>query len=129
MCPSDRLNGGLLAFNGLTLTRTFSGPGVGVRALTAGREPLAVTQTPIAAQVHQALDAQTNLTTKIAFDLHALGLDRFADAARFVVVEIVGSLVERHVGRCENLARENAADAVEVSESDLHALVAREINA
>src|SRR5690606_6712485 len=50
------------------LARTLAGAGVGAGTLTANRQALAMTQTAIAAEVHQALDAHRYFTAQIAFD-------------------------------------------------------------
>src|SRR5690348_16510178 len=59
---------GLLLLAGNRLRRTLTGAGVGVRALTANRKAAPMTQSPIAAQIHQALDVHRDLTPEIALD-------------------------------------------------------------
>jgi hypothetical protein len=57
---------------------TFAGAGVGVGALAADRQALAVTQAAIAAQVHQALDVHRHFTAQVALD-QEVAVDDFAD--------------------------------------------------
>src|SRR5262249_42119655 len=82
LLAGDRLGGAL------------AGAGVGVGALAADRQSLAVTQAAIAAQIHQALDVHRHFAAQVAFDqivavdgfadLDDLGLGQVADAARRV---------------------------------------------
>src|SRR5690349_6322489 len=70
-----RLNGLLTSDrDGRTLTRTS----VRVRALTANAETLAMTNTPIAAQVEHALDVHARFATKITFNA-MFAVDDLAD--------------------------------------------------
>src|SRR6185295_11342470 len=121
--------GGRRSRDALTLPRALARARVGVRSLAAHRKALAMAQAAVAAEVHQALDVHRDLATKIAFDLQLALLDRLADATRFILVEIVGALVQRHVGRLQDLARESFADPVDVSERNFHPLVARKVDA
>jgi hypothetical protein len=100
-----------------------------VRALPADRQALAVAQTAEATEIHQALDVHRDLAAQVAFDLQLAAFDHLADPARLVVIEIVGSLVQRNLRLGEDVARERLPDPVDVSERDLHPLVARKIDA
>src|SRR6185503_11453483 len=62
------------------LGRSLAGAGVGVGALAADRQALAMTQPAIAAEIHQPLNVHRHCAPQIAFDLVA-GLDRFTDLA------------------------------------------------
>src|SRR6185312_3336049 len=66
LLASDRLGGAL------------AGAGVGVGALAANRQALAVAQAAIAGQVHQPLDVDGHLAAQIAFDL-VVAIDGLAD--------------------------------------------------
>src|SRR5688572_2065528 len=50
------------------LARSFSRARVRARTLTASRQSLAMASTPVAAQVHQALDIHGNLAAQVALD-------------------------------------------------------------
>src|ERR1700761_2203013 len=65
----------LLAGDGLG--RPLAGAGVGVGALTADRQALAVAKAAIAAQVHQALDVHGYVAAQIAFH-QIVAVDDFA---------------------------------------------------
>jgi hypothetical protein len=51
------------------LTRALPGAGVGLGPLAAHRQPAAVPQATVRAQVHQALDVQLHLAAQITLDL------------------------------------------------------------
>ena len=75
--------------------RPFARAGVGVRALAADRQALAVTQAAIAAQIHQPLDVHRHFAAQIAFD-EIVAVDRFADLDDLGV----GQIVTRRSRRC-----------------------------
>src|SRR6476661_5773573 len=108
--------------------RALASARVGVRALTAHRKIAAMTAAAIRAEIDQALDVELHVAAQIAFDAIVL-LDRVADLADVVLVEIVALLVGRDAGFGEHDIRRVAADAVDVRECDLDALVAREVDA
>src|ERR1700759_4598101 len=56
---------------------TLAGAGIGVGALAANRQALAVTQAAIAAQIHQALDVHRHFAAQVAFD-QEVAVDDFA---------------------------------------------------
>ena len=90
----------------LALARALAGARVGVRALAAHRQALAVAQAAVAAEVHQALDVHRDLAAQIAFDLVARRSMTSRMRRISFVVELVGPLVERHVGLVADLARD-----------------------
>src|SRR6266481_3381883 len=102
----------VLLANGGALARTLTRSCVRVSPLAAHGQALAVTQAAEAAEVHEALDVHRDVAAQIALDLDLLLLDDLAQAARLVVVELVGPLRERHLGGGEDLLRERPADAV-----------------
>src|SRR4051812_8794881 len=70
--------------------RALAGPRVRVSALTANRQVLAVTEPPVAAEIHQALDVERGLTTEVTLHLER-GLDVLTDLPDLVFREILGS--------------------------------------
>src|SRR5581483_1116230 len=101
---------------------------VGMGALPADRQALAVAQAPVAAEVHQALDVQAGLAAEIALDLVAL-LQRLADAVDLVFGEILGALGRVELRRGADLLRGGVADPVQVLERDLDLLLAGKVHA
>ena len=97
-------------------------------ALTADRQALTVTQATVAADVHEALDVLALLTTEVALD-HEVGLiDVLADGVNFLLGEVLDTGVRIDVRLRADLAGGGAADAVNVGQTDLDALLAREID-
>src|ERR1700728_737298 len=66
----------------------FTGTCVGMRALTAHRQALAMAQCAVAAEVHQPLDVHRDFTPLITLDL-IFTVDQFANPQNFVVRELV----------------------------------------
>ena len=81
----------ILLLAGHGLARTLAGAGIGLGALAADGQALAVTQAAVAADVHQTLDVHAHLGAQVAFDLVA-GFDDAAELADFVVGEVAGLL-------------------------------------
>src|SRR3954470_6421349 len=76
-CASAILLGHFL-LAGDRLGGALAGAGIGVGALAADRQALAVAQAAIAAQVHQPLDVHRHFAAQVAFDL-IVAVDDFAD--------------------------------------------------
>src|SRR6185295_753298 len=108
--------------------RALAGAGVGVRALAAHRQAAAMPRTAVAAEVHEALDAELDIAAQVALDAE-VRLDRVADPADVILVEVIAPLVGRDAGLFEHGVRPVAAEPVDVRECDLDALVAREVDA
>src|SRR5579884_2004330 len=110
------------------LARTFARAGVGVRALSALREVAAMAISAIGADFDEPLDVHRNILAQIAFDV-ALRLNHLADAIDLVFVEVLNLLVGIDLRGSENAGRPRIADAVDISERDVHVLIARKIDA
>src|SRR5881227_1306417 len=74
------------------------GTGVGVRALTANRQTTAVTNTPVAPDVHKSLDVHRDLGAQRAFDAKVL-LNRLTQSINIAVVQVTNSLLGVDAGR------------------------------
>src|SRR5271170_7250347 len=116
----------LLAGDGLRLA--LAGAGVGVGALAAHRQLLAMAQTPIGAQVHQALDVDRDFAAKVAFH-HVVAVDRFADLHHFGVRQLGDAPLGRDMHLLDDLFGLLRPDSVDVLERDDHALVGGNIDA
>src|ERR1700677_2587460 len=116
----------LLAGDGLRLA--LAGAGVGMGALAAHRQLLAMAQAAIGAQIHQPLDIDRDLATKVAFD-HIVAVDRLANLQNLSIRQLGDSSLRRDVHLLDNLLGLLAADAVDVLKRDDHALVGGNINA
>src|SRR3954451_8130506 len=115
----------LLAGNGAL--RTLAGASVGLGALTADRQALAVAAALVGADLDLAADVGLDLSTEVALDLE-VGFDRVAETDQLGVPQLVDADVRVDPGRREELLGAGTADAVDVGECDLDALVAREIH-
>src|SRR6266545_4697957 len=109
--------------------RPLARAGIRVRALAADRQPAAVAQPAIAAEVHQPLDRHRHVAPQIALDLDLRLFHRVADASHFLLVDVIRSLVTRYARLLQQASRRPSTDPVDVRQRDLHPLVAREVDA
>src|SRR5690606_25760741 len=116
----------LLLLAGDGALRTLAGASVGLGALTADREAHAVAAALVAADLDLATDVGLDLTTEVTLDLE-VGVDLVAELDQLLVTQLVDPEVRVDPGRCEQLLGAGTADAVDVGECDLDALVAREV--
>src|SRR6478672_12691733 len=107
--------------------RTLAGARVGLGALTADREAHAVTAALVAADLDLAADVRLDLTPEVTLDLE-VGFDLVAKLDQLLVTERVDPSVRVDAGGGQELLGAGTADAVDVGECDLDALVAREVN-
>src|SRR2546430_13872885 len=107
--------------------RALAGAGVGVGALAAHGQTLAVAQAAVAAQVHQPLDVQAHLAAEVALDLVVL-VEALADAVDLVVGQVLGPLGRIDLGEGADLPRAGVADPVEVRERDLDLLLTGKVD-
>src|ERR1700690_1211972 len=115
----DVLTPGRLARRTLAGTRQDSLAGtlpctsVGVRSLPVDRQPSAVTEPPVAAKVHQALDVHLHLSAQIAFDL-VVRLEHLADLPDLRLGQLLGHPVRRDPGLLTDASRGGLTNPVEV---------------
>src|SRR5690349_18496082 len=67
--------------------RTFASPGIGMGTLSAHWETAPVTQTAIAAEIHQPLNIHGDLAPQIALD-RVIPVDHFAQLQHFLVGQL-----------------------------------------
>src|ERR1700761_2619781 len=82
----------LLLLSGDRFRRPLARALIGVGALTAHRQAAAMTQAAIAAEVHQPLDVDAGLATKIALD-DVVAVDHFTDLEHFGVAELADAAI------------------------------------
>src|SRR5580704_6748837 len=97
-------------------------------ALTAHRQSAAMTQAAVAAEIHQPLDVDAGLATKIALD-DVVAIDHFADLQDFLIAQLADAAILRDLHLLDDVGRALRADALDVLERDQHALVGRYIHA
>src|SRR5829696_2989028 len=120
------LRGLLLAGNGLL--GALAGAGVGVGALAAHRQPPAVPDPLVAADLDLALDVLLDLAAQVALDL-VMRVDPVAEADDLLLGQVTHAGVGVHPGALDGLDGPGAAEAEDVGEADLHPLVAGEVDA
>src|SRR5580692_11066445 len=118
----------LLLLAGDGLGRTLAGAGVGMGALTADRQALAVTQAAVAGQVHQPLDVDGGLAAQVAFDL-VVAVDRLADLQHLGVGELVDAPGVLDADLVHDLLGLGLANAMAVLQRNDDALVGRYVDA
>ena len=109
-------------------TGTLAGTSVGVGALTTDRQTLTVTQATVAADVHKALDVLGSLATKIALD-EVLAIDSVTKLRDLILGQVLDTSRGVNAGLGAQLGGGGTADAVDVSQADLDALLARQVDA
>src|SRR6516165_11303771 len=110
------------------LGRTLARARIGMGALTAHRQAAAMTQAAIAAKIHQPLDVDAGLATKIALD-HVVAVDHFADLQDLLVAQLADATIQRDLHLLHDVPGALLADAMDVLQRDEDALVGRDIHA
>src|SRR5690606_12338457 len=116
----------LLAGDGAA--RALAGAGVGLRALAVDGQATAVAQALVAADLDLAADVGLDLTAEVTLDLEVV-VHVLAELDEVLLGKIADARVRVDPGDGERLLGTGAPDAEDVGESDLDALVAREIDA
>src|SRR5438094_1573331 len=123
----------LLFQEGLLLARNRAprpllGARVGVRALAAHRQSLAMPRAAVRPDVHQPLDVHRDLGPKRALDL-VVPLDHLAQPRDLRGAQVTNARIRIDAGLRENLLRVSQADAVDVREGVQNFLVAWQVDA
>src|SRR5215510_5006530 len=103
---------------------SFARARIRVGTLATHRQRTTMSQTAIAADVHQTLDVHLNALAQVALDL-SLRFQNVTDAAQFVFTQISNARVEIDTRFLEHRIRARTADAVDVCETNLGSLVGR----
>ena len=96
--------------------------------LAADRQALAMAQALVAADLDLSANIGLNLAAQVALDL-VIAFDVLTKLGELVVGEILAAHIPFDAGCLKNLLRPGTADAVDVGQRDLHALIARKIHA
>src|SRR5882672_8506408 len=120
----------LLFQHGLLLARdgapwSLLGARVGVRALAAHRQILAMTTAPVRADVHQALDVHRDFRPERAFDL-VVPFDHLAQPGDFGVPQIAHARVRADARLREDANRVAGTDTEDVRKCVLDLFIARQ---
>src|SRR5205823_5833276 len=106
----------------------LAGACVGVGPLTTDRQPAAVADAFVAADLDLAPDVGLHLAAQVAFDA-VVGLDPVAELDQVVVAQVTHPQVRADAGLRERLLGAGAAEAEDVGEGDLQPLVTRQVDA
>jgi hypothetical protein len=99
-----------------------------VRTLSVDRQAATVAQAPVAADVHETLDAAGDVAAEVTFNF-VVALKLLADLVHFVGGEIVDVAFPADAGNVADLEGSRTANTLNIRESDIHALVAGKLNA
>src|SRR5438309_2236319 len=98
-----------------------------MRALSSNGQPPAMTQSPIATDVHQALDVHLNLLAQVSLD-SALRIDDSANAVYFLFRQLANPLINADFGFSQDLVCPRAADAINVCQTDLSSFISWQVH-
>jgi hypothetical protein len=97
-------------------------------ALAVDRQPAAVPEALVAADLHLAADVAGHLAAQITLDAEVL-VDVVAQLEQVLVAEVLHAQVRAHARGRQGLLGVRLADAVDVGERDLHPLLAGQVDA
>src|SRR5882724_10213779 len=111
------------ADNADRLARTFARPGIGLRTLAADRKAAQMADATVAFNALKSLEIHADLAAEIAFDDILAILNRMNDLRELLLGQILGADRGVNAGLFQNDFRIAGADAVNVAQSDVDALV------
>ena len=106
---------------------SLSGSSIRMGALAPDRQSAAMSKTPIAPDVHQALDIQLYFLAKISFD-PPLILDDLADRGALFLREFTHLHSTFDVCLLQNSGRPSMADSVNIGQADVNSLAVRNVD-
>src|SRR5919202_4308416 len=109
------------------LLRALARAGVRLRALPVHGQAAAVPDAAVGADLPQPLDRLRALAAEVALDLEVL-VDVLAELRDLLVGEVTNLRVLRQAERRAHLARRRLADAVDVGQANLEALLVRQVH-
>src|SRR6185369_3396654 len=106
--------------------RTLPGACISVSALTPHRQSTAMTQAPIRADVHQALNVHLDALAEIALDF-TFSLEDGANPAQILFAQILDARIDVHFRFVQNRERPRTANSVDIRKPNFCPLVWRKI--
>src|SRR5689334_15876801 len=110
------------------LTRSLACARVRLRALTAHRQTAHVADATIALDILKTLQVHTDLAAQGALDHILAVLDRVNDLRKLLLRQVLRADARVNVRASEDLYRVDRANAVNVPQRDINALVRRDFN-
>jgi hypothetical protein len=108
--------------------RSLTGPGISMGTLTMNWQPLTVTQSPIATQIHEALDIHRRFTPQVTLD-HDVLVDRLAQPRQFVFHQLMNPTLARDAEFFTKTRRRGPTDTKDIGQCDFDALLRRDVDA
>ena len=87
-----------------------------------------MTQTAVAAQIHQALDVHRNFTAQITFNM-VIAIDCFTNLQDFRIGQLIDATLCRDADLLDDFLRKLLTNPVNVLKRDNNALVRRDVDA
>ena len=107
---------------------SLPGARIGVRALSPGGQPAAMTKPAIASEVHHPLDVHLNVPAQRAFD-SVIAVNMFAKHQDFAVRQLIEPSGLIDAKGVTNVAGGRGADAKNTGQRDRHTLARWKVNA
>jgi len=117
-----------IALHADSLARALAGTGVGLGALAADRQTAHMADATVAFDALQALEVHAEFAAEIALDHILAFLDGVNDLRKLGLSEVLGADRRINVRALEDDLRVNGADAVDVAQRNVNALVRRNFN-
>jgi len=105
------------------LAGTFASAGIGLGALTANRQAAKMPHAPVTLDALQALEIHADLAAQIAFDDILAVLDGMDNLRELLLGQIFGADTRVDVSLGKNDIGVTGADAIDVAQGDIDALV------
>src|SRR6202043_2777171 len=96
--------------------------------LAPHRQPLAMPQSAVAAEIHQPLDVHRNLPPQVTLD-RVFAVDQLADAQDLVIGHLVNAPLDWNADPAADLESLGPPDAVDVGQPDRDPLLIRNVDA
>lgn len=114
-----------ITLNTDSLARTFARAGVGLGALTANGQAAHVPDATIAFDTLETLEVHAQFAAQITFDDVFAFLNRMHDLGKLLLGQILRADGRINVRPLQNFLRVDGADAIDVAQRDINALVGR----
>jgi hypothetical protein len=117
---------GSLLLPGDGTSRSLAAARIGLGALTAGGQPSTMPQSPVAAYIHQALDAHIHLSPQTSLNLVTV-LDYASELVDLTFRQGVDPGIKIHPRLLKDLGRQTPANPVDIGEANSNSFVAGQI--
>src|SRR5438552_14834443 len=117
-----------ITLNADGLARSLAGPGIGLGALTADRQPTQMADAAITLDGLEALEVQTDFAAQVAFgDVFAV-LDGVDELRQLLFVQIFGAQSRIDAGLGQDRLGIDRSDAIDITQRDFDAFIGGDID-